>query len=238
MTSNKKGRLSEATKQNELTHDYLVSILEYDKLSGIFIWKKKTWDNVVVGSRAGSESKRNGVRTICIGQRKYLEHRLAWFFVFGAWPPSTIDHKDRVHSHNWIDNLRPATPFQQRGNLRLRPNKVSQYRGVSFNNEIGLVCPWRAQLRVNGHSRQLGYYASEEEAHLVYEKAAKELWGEYYTPHTDLKPDEIAIRQTAIRPAAVTMRSCVSKSVSSTPAISATICASIGLTQRIAPSLG
>ncbi len=207
MISKKKGRLSEATKQPVLTHEYLIEVLDYDKLTGIFIWRKKTWDNVVVGERAGCLTKRDGARTICIGQKKFLEHRLAWFYVHGVWPISTIDHKDRDRSHNWIDNLRPATPFQQRGNLRLRPNKASQYRGVSFNKEVGLVCPWRAQLRVDGYSRQLGYYATEEEAHLVYEDAAKKLWGEYYTPHDKLTPEELVIRQTAIRPAAPIVRS-------------------------------
>jgi hypothetical protein len=169
-----------------ITAEYLRFILSYDPNTGEFRWKQKINCTIVVGELAGSSSP-TGIM-IGINGARVMAHRLAWLYVHGEWPVATIDHKDRNNHNNRWENLREATHFQQRGNMNLRPHKMSRFRGVSFNKQPGLARPWRAQLRVDGYSRQLGYYATQEEAHVVYEKAAKETWGDYYTPHSVLFP--------------------------------------------------
>ena len=101
----------------KLTPERLRQVLHYDPETGIFTWRVSTSHRVKVGAAAGCLHKCDGRIYISIDGRKYMAHRLAWFYVHGAWPPAGIDHRDGVASHNWIDNLRPATQAENMQNL-------------------------------------------------------------------------------------------------------------------------
>lgn len=86
------------------TQSYLKSILTYDPTTGLFAWNKS-------GKIAGGVSGKGEYWCITIEGTFYRAHRLAWLYVYGYWP-TALDHKNRVKTDNWIDNLRETTPSQ------------------------------------------------------------------------------------------------------------------------------
>ncbi len=92
-----------------------------------------------------------------------------------------IDHKNGDGLDNRRDNLRLASPNENRRNLsKLKKNNSSGFRGVikrkdSKNGEI-----WRARIAgPDGRKKSLGQFTSPEEAARAFDRAAKELYGSF-----------------------------------------------------------
>jgi len=85
-----------------------------------------------------------------------------------------VDHIDHNPLNNCRSNLRVVTNAQNQMNSRKRVGCSSKYKGVSnrYNK-------WRVYIKLNGESIYLGSYNDEIEAAKVYDKKAKELFGEY-----------------------------------------------------------
>ena len=91
--------------------------------------------------------------------------------VTGEDPESLfIDHINRDKTDNRIENLRLSTNAE---NLCNKPTKGAYL----FRNK------WRAQIHLKGKTKYLGSYATEAEAVEAYQKAAKELKGDFYFPY-------------------------------------------------------
>lgn len=103
-----------------------------------------------------------------------MAHQLAWLYVNGTWPPSQIDHIDGDGLNNKIENLRLANSAQNNSNRSF--NGAVGFKGVYWNKS-GKA--YRAQIQINGRRIYLGSFATPEEAHEAYVKAAKELHGEF-----------------------------------------------------------
>jgi hypothetical protein len=144
----------------QLTHDYLESVLRYDITTGEFI-RLRT-------SRVTGRINDDGYLEIQVGKKRFLAHRLAWFWVYGQWPDHPLDHINRVKTDNRISNLRYITASQQNQNTDLHPNNTSGYRGVFLDRRSG---KWRARIRVNNVKYSLGSYPTPEEAYAAYLKA-------------------------------------------------------------------
>lgn len=84
-----------------------------------------------------------------------------------------LDHIDHNPSNNDVSNLRWAT---NRANCSHRKKKpVSGFTGtVYMYNRSHLDTPWLAQAYIDGKNRNLGYYATSEEASAVYQAAVAE----------------------------------------------------------------
>lgn len=91
-------------------------------------------------------------------------------------PKIFVDHKDRDGLNNQRENLRVATKSQNSMNGSIRKNKTSKYRGVRLFKERG---KWVSAIWVNGKLKHLGIFKSEIDAAVVYNNAAKELFGEF-----------------------------------------------------------
>lgn len=91
-----------------------------------------------------------------------------------------IDHRDGNSLNNQRDNLRLATRSQNCANAQKRNcrNATSQLKGVSFVSK-SKVRPWCARIMVNYKTRYLGVFASEAEAALAYDAAARLNFGEF-----------------------------------------------------------
>ncbi len=100
--------------------------------------------------------------------RKILMHRL---LLPGA---SRVDHKDRYGLNNQRSNLRPATAGQNVVNSRTRRGARSQYKGLYWTDGV-----WRVRILADGRRYSLGRFADEVEAALAYDRAARELFGEF-----------------------------------------------------------
>lgn len=90
--------------------------------------------------------------------------------------PDEIDHRDRNKLNNRIENLRPCTSSQNKGNIQLLPTNTSGYRGVSLNARSQ---KWHAQIKIHGKQTYLGRFDTPEEAAMLYNQAAIEHFGEF-----------------------------------------------------------
>lgn len=138
-------------------------------------------DRELVGAHCWNvyESKRPGRRP----EGPYAQGRVR---VDGRWKPINMhvlitgyamtDHINHDGLDNRRANLRPATTAQNSHNSRPQSGSSSKYKGVSW---VGWAGKWRAVIVPSGRARQLGFFDSEEEAAIVYNAAAQELYGEY-----------------------------------------------------------
>lgn len=81
------------------------------------------------------------------------------------------DHINRDTLDNRRCNLRVCTTRQNMMNRRKRANTSSRYIGVSFFKQYGR---WESRIRVDGKYKFLGYFDTEEEAALAFNRAAME----------------------------------------------------------------
>jgi hypothetical protein len=96
-------------------------------------------------------------------------------FILGIDDPAVhIDHRDRNGLNNCRSNLRACTPTQNSCN-RARWTGKSSYRGVHKHREG----KWEAGIRVDGKRIYLGLFESDVAAALAFDKAARELRGEF-----------------------------------------------------------
>ena len=83
----------------------LKALLNYDPFTGIFKWKVRVnGGRRKVGDPAGYFGHKRGYVVITVGGKRFLAHRLAWFYHYSKWPSDIIDHRDGDTSHNWITN--------------------------------------------------------------------------------------------------------------------------------------
>lgn len=144
----------------------LRKLFYYDSSNGELIRKKAVKHSQhKPGSVAGCLNK-TGYRRVCIGKKLYREHRVIWAIVNGYWPESMLDHIDGDRSNNRIENLRECTQKQNCQN-RIAPKK-NKYVGCSYRKD---VMKWQARIYVNGRNKSLGYFKSQEAAHIAYLEA-------------------------------------------------------------------
>jgi hypothetical protein len=147
-------------------------LLEYNPETGIFT-RRITVGSFKAGEIAGSV-RSDGYRQISIDDCLYLASRLAMYFVTGEDPGDVIDHKNRVRDDNRFNNLRKADKSHNGANSNLNSNNTSGFKGVTW---VG--GRWKAQIKVNGINKHLGYYAEKEKAAEAYSIAANRAWGEF-----------------------------------------------------------
>jgi len=87
-----------------------------------------------------------------------------------------IDHRNHNGLDNRKENLRICTRSQNQYNQKLSKNSTSGHKGVSWKQQNK---KWQAHITINGIRKYLGYYTAKEKARLAYNKAAKELFGEF-----------------------------------------------------------
>jgi hypothetical protein len=160
--------------KEKLTHEYLLSILDYDSESGVFVWKVNRGSNQTKGTVAGYLT--HGYIKISINRKRLYAHRLAWFYHYGVWPEFHIDHIDLDKSNNSISNLREATNGQNMQNGSLRKDNESGYKGVCFDKARN---KYIAQIGFNNENIMIGRFKTLKEARAAYCKAAQELFGEF-----------------------------------------------------------
>ena len=158
-------------QRQEITAEYLRSILNYDPETGIFTRKVRTANNVKAGDIAGSLAG-DGYLLIGVLSRLHRAHRLAWLYVYGTWPEDQIDHINRIRTDNRISNLREVS-HKQNGQNRSKPsNNTSGHTGVYWHKQKS---KWVAQIKHSYKMIHLGYFSILEEA-LSARKAAEKLY--------------------------------------------------------------
>lgn len=148
--------------------DDLKRALRYCPESGAFYWLESACKRMKRGLRAGTPHG-NGYRRINVLGCRVFEHRLAWFYMTGEWPPHDIDHINGTRDDNRWSNLRAVTRSENNLNLRGAP------KGHNRTGVLG-VCKTKsntyfARIKVDGREMYLGSFASAEEAGAAYKAA-------------------------------------------------------------------
>lgn len=95
-------------------------------------------------------------------------HHLVWFFEYGEWPTSQLDHIDGNKLNNHFTNLRLATGRENTQSYHRLKRSSSKYLGVSWRKDRKI---WTACIYINKAHKWLGYFECELEAARAYDKA-------------------------------------------------------------------
>ena len=143
-----------------VSHSRLKALLDYDKYTGIFVWKIDRNQNVKAGMPAGCINA-NGYVEITIDGKKYKGHILAWLFIHGVHPIFELDHKNKIKHDNRFNNLRQSTRHKNMMNIDNRKDTSSGVKGVTFFKRYN---KWQPNIRINGKRYGLGYYENFDDA--------------------------------------------------------------------------
>ena len=157
-----------------LTQQRCHELFRYDPETGNLVWRTTKSAKAIAGSVAGSINAKGHVN-LQVDRKMYAAHQVVYLMHHG-YIPDEIDHCNRDKTDNRIENLRPATSSQNKGNIGLLRNNQSGYRGVSQNSRSG---KWHAQIKICGRQTYLGRYATPEQAALRYNEAARQYFGEF-----------------------------------------------------------
>jgi len=177
------------TKKEELTHEMLKNILNYDELTGVFIWRVRdvkfftslhqynSWNASHANKEAGSISKTHGMifKSIRIFNKNYPGHRLAYFYMTGKWPKEDIDCIDGDYTNLKFKNIRQATRSDTRYK-RSEPHGKNKLIGCHYCNTKK---KYVSQTTKNGKRIFLGYFNTPEEAHQAYVNAKRQISPEF-----------------------------------------------------------
>ncbi len=160
----------------KLTQEYVRSLFDYK--DGELYWKVSR-GAAKIGDVAGNVESR-GYRRIRKDGKIYQAHRLIFLYHHG-YLPEFLDHIDGNPSNNDISNLREATMQENRMNSKktefVNGNLTSsKYKGVYYDKYHKR---WRSQIMIDYKRKFLGYFDSEIDAALVYDKCAIVTFGKF-----------------------------------------------------------
>lgn len=163
-----------------VTADRLRELLDYNPITGIFVWKRARGLNLV-GVRAGCITPRGGqclnkfYYKIGVDNHRYYSHVLAYLWMTGKYPEKELDHEDGNGLNNKWSNLR-LSEHAENGRHRndLNRNNSSGYAGVSYHTGAK---KWRARIMVDGKEIHIGFFNSKEDAAVARREKAVELHG-------------------------------------------------------------
>lgn len=149
----------------DLTAARVRELLDYDPSSGLFTWRTsrgRRWAGDAAGFR-----RADGYVRLKIDQQAVWAHRLAWFYVHGAWPTGQIDHINGDPSDNRLCNLRDVSPqvnMQNERRARRRKNGGSLL-GAHWSRTWKR---WSSSINVDGRLKHIGWFDTEQQAHEAY----------------------------------------------------------------------
>lgn len=168
----------------------LLNLLEYDPNTGALRWRPrkpeqfgggntgseancKGWNKKYAGEIAGMTSPRGHV-SVHVGSGKvYKAHRIIWKMVTGQ-EPDTIDHINGEPSDNRWSNLRSVAEAVNHQNMARRTDNSTGVAGV-FHCPHLIHRPWRVRVTVDKKNRNLGYFATFEDAVKARNEAKRDL---------------------------------------------------------------
>lgn len=142
-----------------ITQQKLKELVNYDKNTGIFTWKKRTSNRVKVGDVIGNLHN-CGYIEMRVDKTRILAHRLAWLYTYG-YIPQIIDHIDGNKQNNKICNLREATHKTNAYNSKIRSDNKSGVRCVSWDKTRN---SWEIRLKIDGKLKHYGNYKYLDDA--------------------------------------------------------------------------
>lgn len=143
-----------------VTQDRVRYLLDYDPVLGTLIWRNPTSERVVEGGQAGTVAS-NGRRYVNLDNKRYLAHRLVWFYVHGVWPVANLSAKNNDYDDLRLANYHELSPSDTVRQGGVRSPGTSGIRGVCWDKQKK---KWLAHITVDYRSVNLGRFNSKEEA--------------------------------------------------------------------------
>jgi hypothetical protein len=165
----------------KITHDLIKILVSYDPKTGLLKWNKRgreffktnrsfsSW-NSKYGGKPCFVNNCHGYLCGTIFKKKYLAHRIIWFYVTGEWPDQ-VDHINGVKSDNRWGNLREVDKRENMKNTKRPITNTSGRVGVYWYEPYG---KWLAKVSFKKGPKNLGYFDTFEEACEVRARAEKE----------------------------------------------------------------
>lgn len=141
----------------------------------VLAWIKRNWEVFPTEGRVESKTRSDCEDIGSINAQGYVSisvtgthirirrSHLVWYIVYGVWPTTMLDHKNRIRTDDRIDNLQESTEVDNASN---RPTSGKFPKGVRVTRNKSN--PYAAQITRNGKTRGLGYFKTPEEAHVRY----------------------------------------------------------------------
>mgnify|MGYP003635829735 FL=1 len=101
-------------------------------------------------------------------KRSIATHHMVWFFEYGEWATSQLDHIDGNKLNNHCTNLRLVTNRENTQSYHRLRKSSSKYLGVSRNKAKK---KWVAYIWIGKKLSFLGYFTCELEAARAYDRA-------------------------------------------------------------------
>ncbi|WP_392559334.1 DUF1133 family protein [Orbus mooreae] len=155
-----------------IQHKRIKEVIKYNPDSGVFTSRYNS-NYYVKGS-----FDNKGYLIIRVNGRRYLAHRLAWFYMTGKWSRKQIDHINGNSADNRFSNLREALPFQNSHNLRLSKVNTSGARCVHFAKSDQ---KWVASVQRYGQSFYLGRFTDKVKAIKAVNQFLKKIDGDFFS---------------------------------------------------------
>lgn len=156
----------------ELTQEYLQSILRFNESKGYFVWIVKPSRYVKIGDIAGCIDKMHF--KIKINRKNYQASRLVWLYYDGKFPKNKIrfidDNSLNIRRENLMD-----LPQGQINLGRKSKNLSTGIRGVYRSGKS----KFKAYISLNGSKEYLGTFNTSDEASDAYCDAAELRHGEF-----------------------------------------------------------
>lgn len=162
---------------DKLSAEQLKELLYYDPATGVWTWLKPGPGRKAL---AGCWVHKSGYGQISIQGKIYLTHRLAWLYMTGEWPEHEVDHIDGVPGHDQWVNLRSATIFQNRHNVKGHKDSSTGVKGVS---KAANRSTFLARIRCAGVNINLGSFKSLGDAKAARISAELKYHGEFSSLH-------------------------------------------------------
>lgn len=129
----------------------------------------------------------NGKGTLYVRRKQWIDGKQKIIYlhrqIMGFPDGFQIDHADCNTLNNTENNLRICTPSQNGGNQRQRKNnKISRFKGVNLNCTGSR---WVAGIRHNKKDYFLGSFATEKEAAVAYDVAARKFFKQFARTNFD-----------------------------------------------------
>jgi hypothetical protein len=176
LTTPAKGLLTMAAKPLPSV-EHLRQRLRYEPETGKLYWRESAsmpthWNTRYADTEAFTADFR-GYRHGTFDYNRYLAHRVAWALHHGYWPDDTLDHVNHDRADNRIENLRQVSQSDNMKNMKRHRNNTSGATGVCW---YARYQKWIANIKVDGRSLHLGYFADMQDA-ITARKAAEAQYG-------------------------------------------------------------
>jgi hypothetical protein len=154
----------------------LRQLFRYDTRTGQLFWKKRPQTmnsansfNTRYADKEAFTSLKDGYRRGLLNKQSVYAHRIIWKLMTGQ-DSGEVDHIDGDPLNNAWKNLRSGAGGVNQQNTKRRSDNVSGHVGVVRRGDR-----WIAQVGMNGTTKHIGIYATQEEAIEARKRRALEL---------------------------------------------------------------